>query len=526
MDSSASRPIASVMADHGSSAFYFAAKSGPDAVQPGARAVQPGPLAAQPARRSSRRGAIESPLILGAGLVLSLGLIGHFLVGGLSNLLGGFSDDAVKLDVLTVQAVRSPFIHCVLERGEIQSSRNIEVRSEVRGRTSSSAVNILEIVPEGSWVEKGDFLVRLDDSQLQNQLIQQQIVSTNSSAAVIEAEAALDSAKLALNEYEEGTYKEQLAAQQSAVFVAEENKRRAEEYITYSKRLAERGYIPEAQLEADLFALEKSNQELGVAKTKLEVISKFTRQKMMTQLRAAIKTAEAKLQSRRKTWELDQKQLAEYQDQIEKCVIYAPIAGQVVYANKRGRSSSASVLIEEGMPVRERQAIIQLPDPKKMQVVAKVHESRIGFIKPGLTADLQLDAMPEMPLTGTVTEVSEYPLPPISSYMSHVKEYEVVIEIDAPPSGLRPGMTSQVDILVEAIDEALQVPIEAVVQRNDEFFCAIPLASGGVETRRVAVGIANETDLIIEDGLSDGESVVLNVTAPEVIELMELPESE
>ncbi|QDT11239.1 efflux RND transporter periplasmic adaptor subunit [Planctomycetes bacterium K23_9] len=473
-----------------------------------------------------RRGAITSPLALGIGVVLAMGLVGHFLVGGISNLLGGFMDETVELDVLMTQAVRAPFVHSVLERGEIQSSSNIEVRCQVRGRTSSSAVNILEIVPEGSWVEKGDFLVRLDDSQLQNQLIQQQIVSSNSEAAVIEAEATLDSARLALSEYDEGTFKEQLASQQSSVFVAEENKRRAQEYITYSKRLAERGYIPEAQLEADMFALEKAKQELGVAETKLEVLSKFTREKMLTQLKAAIRTATAKLQSRRKTLELDQKQLAEYEDQITKCMIHAPIAGQVVYANKRSRSSSSGVLIEEGMPVRERQAIIQLPDPKKMQVTAKVHESRIGFIKIGQTADLKLDAMPELPLTGTVIEVSEYPLPPISAYMSHVKEYEVMIEVDAPPSDLRPGMTAEVNLLVDAIDNALQVPIEAIVQRGEEFFCAVPLAAGGVETREVTVGIANETDLIIEDGLSDGESIVLNVTDPTVLELLELPEQE
>ncbi|MGB7348180.1 MAG: HlyD family efflux transporter periplasmic adaptor subunit [Pirellulaceae bacterium] len=459
-------------------------------------------------------------------VVISLGLVGHFLVGGISNLLSGFMDETVELDFLTVEAARGPFIHSVLERGEIQSSSNIEVRSEVRGRTSASAVNILEIVPEGTWVEEGDFLVRLDDSQLQNQLIQQQIVGSNSEAAVIEAEATLESAKLALSEYEEGTFKEQLAQQQSAVFVAEENKRRAEEYLLYSKRLAERGYIPEAQLEADAFALEKSKQELGVAETKLEVLSKFTREKMLTQLRAAIKTATAKLQSRSKTWELDKMQLAEYEDQIAKCMITAPIAGQVVYANNRGRASTTTSLIEEGMPVRERQAIIQLPDPKKMQVIAKVHESRIGFIKPGQTADLKLDAMSELPLTGCVTAVSEYPLPPISSYMAHVKEYEVVIEVDAPPEDLRPGMTAEVNILIDAIDDALLVPIEAVVQRGDEFFCAVPIANGGIETRKISVGIANETDLIIEDGLSDGESVVLNVSDPDIVQHMDLPTQE
>ncbi len=279
----------------------------------------------------------------------------------------------------------------------------------------------------------------------------------------------MDSAKLALSEYSEGTYKQDLAQLESALFVAEENKRRAEEYVEYSKRLAERGYIPEAQLEADVFALEKAKKELGVALTKLEVLTTFTREKMLTQLRAAIQTAEARLQSRRKTWELDKVQLDEIIQQIELCTITAPVAGQVVYENNRGRTSSTT-LIEEGMPVRERQTIINLPDPSKMRVVAKVHESRIGLITKGLTAELKLDAMPELPMTGRVTEVSEYPLPAVSVYMAHVKEYAVEIEIDNPPIDLRPGMTAEVNVLVEKLDAAIQLPIEAVLERAGRFF--------------------------------------------------------
>jgi HlyD family secretion protein len=471
-----------------------------------------------------RLGSIESTLAIGLGVLVLIGLGAQFVVGGIATTLGGFFEETPEVDFLTTAAFRGQFVHTVLERGEIESSSNVEVRCQVRSR-SSSGINILEIVPEGSWVEAGDFLVRLDDSTLQTQLIQQQITCSNSEAAAIEAEADLDSARLALSEYEEGTFKEQLAQQQSAVFVAEENMRRAEEYVVYSKRLAERGYIPEQQLEADTFALEKSKKELGVANTKLEVLSKFTREKMMTQLRADVRTAEARLQSRSKTWELDQFQLKEIVEQIERCTITAPVAGQVVYENNRGRSSN-TVQIEEGMPVRERQTIINLPDPKRMRVMTKVHESRIGNVLEGQQAELRLDAMPESPMTGRVTEVSEYPLPAISVYMAHVKEYEVEIEIDGPPADLRPGMTAEVIVQVEEIDDALQLPIEAVIERSDRFFCALPNPDGTLETRELKVGTANETELVVLSGLTEDEEVVLNISDAQVLELLTLPEEE
>lgn len=468
------------------------------------------------------RGSVESTVLIG---LMGICSIGYFAVGGLSSFFNGFFAETVELDLLTTETIQGPFIHTVLERGEVESSSNVEVRCQVRGARSSTGVNILEIVPEGTWVESGDFLVRLDDSTLQTELIQQQIICSNSEATVIEAQAKLDSARLALNEYAEGTYKEQLTQQQSLIFVAEENKRRAEEYLQYSKRLAERGYIPESQLEADQFALEKAIKELGVAETKLEVLSKFTRERMLTQLEADIKTADAKLSSREKTWQLDKKRLVEINEQIELCVIHAPVAGQVVYENKRGRSSN-TVLIEEGMPVRERQTIINLPDPSKMRVVAKVHESRVGFVQKGQTVNLKLDAMPELSLTGLVTEVSEYPLPAINVYMSHVKEYSVEIEITEPPRDLRPGMTAEVNVLVEQIGDALQLPIETVVERNNQYYCAVADDNGEIEQRQLKIGPANETHLVVLSGISPDDEVVLNITDAEVLEQLELPDEE
>ena len=476
-------------------------------------------------RRSKRRGSVETPLVIGGLVLVVLAFAGQALLGGVSDLFSGFVGERKTVHFITTSAELRPFVHTVLERGEIESSSNVEVRCHVRGRTSSTGTNILEIIPEGTWVEAGDFLVRLDDSTLQTQLIQNQITCANSQSSTIEAQATLDSARLAQSEYAEGTFKEKLALQLSEVFVAEENMRRAEEYLTYSKRLAERGYIPEAQLEADSFAVEKARNELGVAETKLAVLKTFTKEKMLTSLKAAVETAAARLVSRTKNWELDQMQLSDIEDQIAKCVITAPVAGQVVYANKRSRSSTTA-LIEEGMPVRERQTIITLPDPGKMRVMTKVHESRVGRVRPGMKADLMLDAMPELNLIGRVTDVSEYPLPAISVYMSHVKEYLVEIEIEQPPRGLRPGMTAEVNILVDQHESALQLPIEAVVERNDVVFCAVPTADGGIETRQIVVGTMNETDIVIESGLAENESVVLNVTDPEVLELMDLPSDE
>ncbi len=474
-----------------------------------------------------RPGATTTSVVVGSLVVLTAAAMTmQFAASSFSDLISGIFSDEEELTYLTADVVRDTFEHRVLERGEVESSSNVEIRCGVRSR-SSSGVQILEIVPEGATVEPGDLLVRLDDAQLQQERIQQQIVVSTSQSQAIEAQAALDAAQLSLKEYEQGTYLELEEQQESEVFVSQENMRRAEEYLAYSKRLANRGYIPEAQLEADTFAVEKARKDLGVAQTKLNVLREFTKTKMLTQLQADIDTAQARLKSRKKTLELDEVRLEEIEDQIRKCRIVSPVAGEIVYANdKDRRGSSGDLLIAEGRSVRERQVIIRIPDDSRMRVVARVHESRIGFVEPGLPAVITLESMPDHQLTGRVAGVSEYAIPSYNVYMSHIKEYAVDIDIDDPPEGLRPGMTAQVNVLAERIKDAIQIPNHAVIGRSGRYFCAVPDSGGLLSTREISVGSSNEDNIVVLDGLQPGEQVVLQPNDEKILEVLDLPVEE
>jgi RND family efflux transporter MFP subunit len=408
---------------------------------------------------------------------------------------------------VTAPAKVAPFLQEVVERGDIESSSNIELRCQVQQGRGALGTAIIQIVPEGIYANKDDFLVKLDDSALRADLVQQQIACNTSRAAVTESLAEVESAKLALQEYESGTFRQEEQALESDEFVAKENLRRAEEYLRYSERLATRGYVTEVQLEADRFSVEKSRKELESAKTKIEVLHRLTKQKTLNKLRADVEIAEARLRSRENSFELDNEKLALIQAQIENCIIKAPTSGQVVYG-KDSRNDTGEPTIAEGKLVRERQVIIRLPDPKRMKVIARINESRIDRVKVGMRARVKVDAFPYTEMAGTVRDVSEYPLPSLTSY-STIKEYAAEVEIHKPLDGLRVGMTARVSIEVEKLDSALQVPLPAVFQRNNRYFCIVALEGNRIEAREVAVGLANDMSVIIERGLSAGEAVVL-----------------
>jgi RND family efflux transporter MFP subunit len=309
---------------------------------------------------------------------------------------------------------------------------------------------------------------------------------------------------------------------QSEVFVAEENYRRAQEYVRYSERLASKGYVTPIQLEADRFAVEKAQKELDVSRTKLEVLRHFTKQKMMKQLEADVKTAEARLNAALEIHSVEMAHLTRVKEQISKCVIVAPKAGQVVYANDQAYGQSADgILIEEGRLVRERQVIIRLPNPKQMQVVAKVNESRIDLVRPGMKVKIKVDALPDVELVGEVRKVSEYPTQQSSVYTAHIKEYATEIAILDPPDGLRPGMTAQAAIVAEERDSAVQVPLQAVMEHDGRYYVLVQNGDA-LEAKQVQVGPTNDKFVVVESGLAGGEQVVM--TPKQFAEAVTLPE--
>jgi multidrug efflux pump subunit AcrA (membrane-fusion protein) len=454
--------------------------------------------------KSSRAGIAYRAIVVVLLAVAAVPLIAWFV-------LPRFSWSSPESAPILHRVERGTFVHEITERGNIESASNVEVRCEVKAK-GSGGTTILEIVPEGTYVEKDDLLVRLDSSALEDNRTQQQIVCSNSEAAVIQAKNQYDSAVIAKQEYLEGQFRQEIQNIQSEIFVAEEDLRRAQEYLGYSERLAAKGYVTALQLEADRFAVDKAENELDKAKTKLEVLQKYTKQKKLIDLEADIKTAKARLLAEERSHELDLEKLELIESQIEKCAIHAPEAGQVVYANETNRRGGNEVIIEEGTTVREQQVIIRLPDPKRMQVEAKINESKVSLVEEEMPARIRLDAFPDLELPGTVTKVNEYPAP-TSWFNSNVKEYETKIAINEANSKLRPGLTAEVKIFVERLDDVIQVPVQAVFEHGGLHYAAVAEDGKPPVAQQVTIGSTNDSFVVIEEGLTEGQHVVLGAVA-------------
>ena len=478
--------------------------------------------------RIQHRGIVAPMVVFGIVAVALVGAGIYYFISGRKT--------TTKIQPILAEVTVGDFVSQVLDQGEIQSSENVEIRCEVRARNGS--VGVIEVVPEGTRVKAGDFLVQLDSSSFDVEMESQKIALANAETSVIQSKAAVEVAKESKIEYEQGVFLENKRMIQNEIFDAESQIETAKQELSqaraaygHSQKLAQKGLITKNQLEADFFAVTKSELALEraenskiLAETKMKALTEFTYKKDMIQFESDIEAAKVKYLNDQESLDIEKNKLKEIQDNIDKCRIVVPpgVEGQVVYAKESSRGGNDWVL-EEGTTVRERQVLVRLPNPDKMEVKALINEQSITQIDVGMPATIKVDALSNLTLKGIVTKVNQYA--ESSGWMSSsVRKYAVLVRILDPPETLKPGMNAAVTIQVRYDQDVLMAPIQTVYAVGDRQFCLVKKGEQEWGTREIEVVADNSQMVQIASGLSEGEELVMNPGAYK--ELMDLPEME
>lgn len=472
-------------------------------------------------------GLVAPFVIFGLVAVVLLGVAGYYYFSN--------SDESAMIDPIMTSVTRGEFVSQVLDQGEIQSSENVEIRCEVRARNGS--MTVLSVVPEGTLVKPGDFLVQLDSTSFEKELEQQNLAMATAETSVIQAETGLASAIATKEQYIKGTFEEEkrkilneIYDADSQITTAKQNLNQAIDTLAHSKKLLAKGFITQQTFESDKFAvknaeigLEKGNNSKLLAEKKLEVLEQITFKKEEVQLEADIKAARVKLTSENKAFAVEKEKLAEIEEMIAKCTINVPegVSGQVVFAKESSRGGNDWVL-EEGTTVRENQVLVRLPNPDKMEVKALINEQSITRIDPNMPATIKVDALNNTTLTGIVTKVNQYA--ESSGWGgSSVRKYAVIVKILSPPPTLKPGMNASVTIQVQYEPDVLIAPIQTVYGVQDKQYC-LTRNGDSWDTIEVEIGGDNSQMVYIKDGLEEGQQLVMNPGAYK--DYMDLPEVE
>jgi len=203
--------------------------------------------------------------------------------------------------------------------------------------------------------------------------------------------------------------------------------------------------------------------------------------------------------------------VAHAQGNIEKMAVKSPMKGLAVLTpvNKGGRTSD----LQEGDEVRAGQAIMTVVNPLEMQVTARVNQVDITEVYIGQSAEIRLEAYPDLVFSGKVEGISAIGTP--SNYLKRIRYFSVVISIQGSHPKLLPDLTSTVDLQLENAKDTLTLPREAIIVRNGQAMVEV-LEHGKTKPQAVKIGLVNECEAVIESGIKEGLTVLLHPQIPVV----------
>lgn len=385
--------------------------------------------------------------------VAALGLACLLPLAGCSG--SGARADAGKSEELTAR--RGTFRQRVLLTGELAAEKG---EALVVPRTNTWQLQIRWMAPDGARVRAGDPVVAFDNSQFASDLEEKRL-SASSAGSELERARAESKTTLADKQFQVEKAKSELEKARIAAAIPKD-------------LLSLRDY-QERQL-----ALKRAESELAKAEEDL----------------AAQKRGSATdLQIQGISLEKSQREIRNSEEAIDALTLRAPRDGMVLVGDHpwEGRKLQLGDSVWVGL------AVATLPDLSSMIVQANLSDVDDGRIAPGMEVVCTLDAYPNTPYRGRVTEIS--PVARESKRSPLLRYFPVRIALDkSDPRRMRPGMSVRVEVLGPEQKGALLVPRAALDFSGGKTRAL--LASGGAAD--VRLGPCGAEECVVEAGLEEG----------------------
>jgi hypothetical protein len=165
--------------------------------------------------------------------------------------------------------------------------------------------------------------------------------------------------------------------------------------------------------------------------------------------------------------------------------------------------------------------LMYLPDISSMMVDAEISEVDLSRIKIGLPVEIRLDAYPDAVFKGEIKAIADLArrkISQITGKATGAKVFDVTIKVLDQDGRLKPGLTANVDIIVNHYDDALYIPLETIfMDERDQAIVYVKNEQGQIESRLLVLGESNDRVAIVKEGLQEGENVCLARPTPEQI---------
>jgi HlyD family secretion protein len=241
--------------------------------------------------------------------------------------------------------------------------------------------------------------------------------------------------------------------------------------------------------------------------------------------RTNLEVAEATLSSAEHGVSQASAALDEARDQLSKTIFTAPIDGKITRLNvEEGETVIIGTMNNPGS------LVLTISDLTVIEAVVQVDETDVSTISLGDSASVRIDAFPDRDFVGRVSRIGNSAITAPSQQTAGQQaaiDFEVVLTLDPTDAVLRPDLSATADIVVDARQDVLAVPIIAMTIREEtdsaanegsrgtrprqqrrEIEGVFVTRGGRVTFTPVALGIAGREYFEVLSGLSPGDSVV------------------
>lgn len=483
--------------------------------------------------RAGTRGSAKLALTAGSALIVAAGGLGAWL-------FGNDTPSPRRAGAAPTHEVRRGDLRITLKRkGTFEAEQATPVKALIRG-----SAKIVWLEEKGTTVKKGAILVKLDKTDLEDQIeiyesqvvkaeanllaaqTEEEITRLDSQSKIDAAKLDYDMAELEIEKFEEGTKPKEV---RDAIIKIDQAKVKLLRVTAVDARMPEmlkQGFVTKEEVEQSRLDVLTAKNALGTAELEGEILNKYTHPMQSERLAGKTKQAkslwdryeqeakrrEAKSKAVTAQRELElrraNRQLKDSQKRMENMTIRAETDGIVVYGSGYRHRWRSEEELKVGSTAFNNQTLMRLPNLNTMQLICEIHEDDINKIrvdeKKPQEAVITIENMPGKVFPAYVKAVDT--LAQSHWYKQNVKFFLTTVGLKKQIPKLRPGTTATVEIFVGRIDNVLLVPVQSVTTVRGKSYCYM---AGSEKRREVVKGANNNAFIEIKSGLKEGEVILM-----------------
>ena len=346
--------------------------------------------------------------------------------------------------------------------GDLQSTRQAVIGTEVSGRVAEVFVD------EGTVVDAGDPLIRLDTWQLELQLARDE-----ARLAAAQARQSLFATGLRSGEIDQA--RAELAEKRASLLSAR---------VDYESQMTlhEEGIVSDTEFAAVEAAFEAARAQVENAEAALRLATEGYRQEEIAEASAQVAEIEAELGLTR--------------ERLQRATVTAPFSAQV-----------ARVIVEMGEWIEEGGDVAEMIGRGEgtLEVIVDVPERSMPEVVVGQEAQLLFDAFPNQTFAGVVSGFE-----PIADLTN--RTYPVHVRVTGPADRILPGMFTRVAVDTSEPAATLLMPSDALIDRGrgpEVWAVGEGLEGLTVNPQRIEIGRRRGADIEVLNGLAAGDRVVV-----------------